>query len=291
MDPLATPTLNQSVRPYNPFTYQEMIKVIWWDEMLYTLSELLYYQNVSNRMREYLDDIGDDIDETRSTFDINKKIWYIVKNYLTEENDKFYKWELNAGDKKSYAGLIIPWYSTWWYEVWYINSNGNDNVTPWFDDTENRIKEASTGWDDWDGWVSGSLFTEDPSDAEATQEFKKECWFDINQALLLYSFESWKFEWFEWLTCWLKQVAKKPLTVEIYFPTAPTLSSITEPIEESLTDFKDNMQQFWNEMEEFLAPAWSTIETYKNMPVTKNMDEKTKQAFNYTLSGSPPASR
>jgi hypothetical protein len=42
--------------------------------MLYTLSELLYYQNVSNRMREYLDDIGDDIDETRSTFDINKKI-------------------------------------------------------------------------------------------------------------------------------------------------------------------------------------------------------------------------
>lgn len=282
MDPLATPTLNQSVRPYNPFTYQEMIKVIWWDEMLYTLSELLYYQNVSNRMREYLDDIGDDIDETRSTFDINKKIWYIVKNYLTEENDKFYKWELNAGDKKSYAGLIIPWYSTWWYEVWYINSNGNDNVTPWFDDTENRIKEASTGWDDWDGWVSGSLFAEDPSDAEATQEFKKECWFDINQALLLYSFESWKFEWFEWLTCWLKQVAKKPLTVEIYFPTAPTLSSITEPIEESLTDFKDNMQQFWNEMEEFLAPAWSTIETYKNMPVTKNMDEKTKQAFNYT---------
>jgi hypothetical protein len=28
MDPLATPTLNQSVRPYKPFTYQEMIKVI-----------------------------------------------------------------------------------------------------------------------------------------------------------------------------------------------------------------------------------------------------------------------
>ena len=270
VDKLWTPTKDKSVRPYWKFTYDEMIKVIWWDEMLYTLAELLYYQSVSNNLREYFDNIWEDINETRETFDINKKISYVMEEYLKEDNDKIYRWEEIEGkdikwERKSYAWLVIPSYSTWWYEVWYINSNWADNVTTDEDDIDITLKwwtsaTRSLTADD----ASNMGYNDKPSDDEASQDIKKDCWYDPNEALSLYDWS-----WFKWLACWLKAVAKKPITVKLYFQTNPTISSITEPLEESWDTYKQSFK--------------TTIDWYEDVPKSsENMNERTHKIVTYT---------
>lgn len=270
VDKLWTPTKDKSIRPYWKFTYDEMIKVIWWDEMLYTLAELLYYQSVSNNLREYFDNIWEDINETRQTFDINKKISYVMEEYLKEDNDKIYRWEEIEwkeikGERKSYAWLVIPSYSTWWYEVWYINSNWADNVTTDEDDIDITLKwwtsaTRSLTADD----ASNMGYNDKPSDDEASQDIKKDCWYDPNEALSLYDWS-----WFKWLACWLKAVAKKPITVKIYFQTNPTISNITEPLEQSWDSYKQSFK--------------TTIDWYEDVPKSsENMSERTHKIVTYT---------
>ena len=270
VDKLATPTKNKTFRPYWEFTYNEMIKSIWWDEMLYTLAELLYYQSVSNNIREYYDNIWEDIDETRQTFDINKKINYIMEEYLKEDNDKIYRWEKipwkdNNWERKSYAWLVIPSYSTGWYEVWYINSNWADNISPDIDDIDIALKwgisstRSLTADEIWNIW-----YDDEPWDDEASQDVKKDCWYDPNEALSLFDWS-----WFKWLECWLKAVAKKPLTVKVYFQTSPTISSITEPLEQTREDYKSKFK--------------TTIDWYSDTPTSdENLNERTHSILTNT---------
>jgi len=269
VDMLATP--NKAVRPYGKFTYDEMIKAIGWEEMLYTLAELLYYQSVTNSTREYHDNIWKDIDETRQTFDINKKIGYVVSEYLKEYNDKIYRWEPVPWkenlklERKSYAGLVIPSYSTWWYEVWYINSNWADNVSPDIDDIDIALKwwlsttRSTTADDQSEVW-----YEDTPTDDEASQDIKKDCWYDPNESLSLFDWS-----WFKWLACWLEAVWKKPVTVKIYFQTSPTISSITEPLEQTRDDYKKSFN--------------TTIEGYEDTPQSsENLSQRTKAIISNT---------
>ena len=268
VDPLWTP--DKSVRPYWYFTYDEMIAAIGWDEMLYTLAELLYYQSVSNHIREYFDNVWEDINETRSTFDINKKIGYIMEEYLKEDNDKIYRWEKIEWkdikwERKSYAWLVIPTYSTWWYEVWYINSNWADNIAPDVDDIDITLKwwqsatRSLTADELWDIW-----YDDEPWDDEASLDIKKDCWYDPNEPLSLYDGS-----WFKWLACWLKAVAHKPVTVKVYFQTSPTISSISEPLEQTWDDYKNSFK--------------STIEWYADMPKSdENLNQRTQDILTNT---------
>ena len=130
--------------------------------MLYTIAEILYYQSVAINSREYHDNIWEDIDETRQTFDINKKIGYIMTEYLKEDNDKILRWEKIEWkdikwERKSFAWLVIPSYNTWWYEVWYINSNWADNISAENDDIDTVLK-----W--WIAATRSATATEDVSE-------------------------------------------------------------------------------------------------------------------------------
>lgn len=74
VDPLATPTLASNIRPYKPFTYQEMLTALGGEKMLNTLAYSLAYLNSPIQNRPFSDDISTDISLTKKAFDINQKI-------------------------------------------------------------------------------------------------------------------------------------------------------------------------------------------------------------------------
>ncbi|MDO4713764.1 MAG: hypothetical protein Q4B28_03845 [bacterium] len=131
VNPLATPTLEKTIRPYQLFTYEEFLQAIGGEAVLNTLAELLYYQNIGISHRPLSDDIAQDIKFSQEHFDINKKIDYILSQYLTEQNDQ------KLTDNNTIAPLILPKYSSQGYEVGFINSSDNDYIA-------NATKNASS---------------------------------------------------------------------------------------------------------------------------------------------------
>ena len=85
---MATPLLDNNIRRYASFTYDEVLKSIGGEKMLNTLAELLYYQNIAIKSRAISDDITKDISFSDSSFDINNKVGYVVDNYLSQHNDQ-----------------------------------------------------------------------------------------------------------------------------------------------------------------------------------------------------------
>jgi hypothetical protein len=73
--------------------------------MINTLAELLYYQSVTNKVKGIYDEITEDIQDTRNTFDLNEKISYIIKNYLAQDMKKYYH------EKGTIEDLVIPAYN------------------------------------------------------------------------------------------------------------------------------------------------------------------------------------
>jgi hypothetical protein len=73
--------------------------------MVNTLAELLYYQSVTNKVKGIYDEITEDIQDTRNTFDLNEKISYIIKNYLSQDMKKYYH------EKGTIEDLVIPSYN------------------------------------------------------------------------------------------------------------------------------------------------------------------------------------
>ncbi|MBU0626169.1 hypothetical protein KKG31_07860 [Patescibacteria group bacterium] len=52
------------------------------------LGKVMYYQNITRQEKRTQTDILDDINETKTAFDINKKTSYITNNYLVKDNDQ-----------------------------------------------------------------------------------------------------------------------------------------------------------------------------------------------------------
>lgn len=74
VDPLATPTLSGNIRPYKPFTYEELLAALGGEKMLSTLAYALAYHNSPVQNRPLSDDIKTDLNNTKEAFDINQKI-------------------------------------------------------------------------------------------------------------------------------------------------------------------------------------------------------------------------
>ena len=105
------------------------------DEKLDMIAKLLYYQNITWPERLEQDTVNKDITEIKNSFDINQKIQYVTKTYLTKDNDQ--------------GKFITPLYNATGYEVGYINSDGDDYVvskpTPAFiQQIQNVQKTGST---------------------------------------------------------------------------------------------------------------------------------------------------
>ena len=69
------------------------------------LGKIMYYQNITRQeKRIQTGDILNDINETKTAFDINRKTSYIMNNYLIKDN-------VLAQDPNQ-APFLLPTYST-----------------------------------------------------------------------------------------------------------------------------------------------------------------------------------
>jgi len=58
------------------------------EKAIETIAKLMYYQNITRQEKLPQTNVIADINETKSSFDINKKTSYIMKNYLSDGNDQ-----------------------------------------------------------------------------------------------------------------------------------------------------------------------------------------------------------
>ncbi len=202
LDQLATPTLNATVRPYQPFSSQEFVDAIGGESMLRSLAELLYYQNSSHPTKETTDTIKEEIQSLKDSFNINKKIELVLKDYLSEKSRNFY-----TNEKKWFASMILPGYAEKGYEVGFFNSNDDDSLF-WSptDASETPVYENNPSTAQWTN-----------SDDEMSVNIAQQCGFTIDEALLLYNFQTGKFDWWEGLKCRLKETKESPFRLKLSF--------------------------------------------------------------------------
>ncbi len=240
VDPLATPSLESWVRSYAPFTYEEFLEAIGGEKMLNTIAELLYFQSITNQIKVYSDEIQKDIKWQKEGFDINERIAYIIDNYLAQGRKEFYENERN-----SFANFVIPSYMSKGYEVGYINSDYDDTILP-------HQEEAFETFNQEIEPPESPALDQSPADSFEAEEVKSECWFDINEGLLLYNFETKKFDRWEGLQCWLKEVKQKPVELKLSFEWS--LGSV--PFKESLSgDILSPLKDARNEYQEEFKPS------------------------------------
>ena len=232
VDFLATPLLDNNIRRYELFTYDEVLKSIGGEKMLNTLAELLYYQNIAIKSRAISDDITKDISFSDSSFDINNKVGYVVDNYLSQHNDQI------LSSQWIYPQLALPTYASKGYEVWFINSNDSDTI-----DYKGSVKKSDEEPIlDEVGTASNKLSDVDSQQWDIYND-QKECWFDYNDTLLLYDIKEANSPWLRGFGCWLKEVVKKPAKLSI--SVSASLNSFSElwsrinPLEEMRNSFDD----------------------------------------------------
>lgn len=242
-DEYATPYTGH--RPYKPFTYEEFVDAIWWEQMLDVIADVLYYQNLTNKKKLSSSWVNEDISFIKKTFNINDKRENVLEDYLTEGNEE-----------KKHPLLVIPKYELSGYEVAYVNSNGGDYIIP---------SEV----------YSGISLVEDQRDnarvkirrletSPQLQESNNKCNIPMNWRLPLFG---WTTTWLQWFLCWWKETKESPLRIKLSFDGSlwdvivsswfnafmkSLWKSLISETEESLIDWKDAMSDYGDEWETLL---------------------------------------
>jgi hypothetical protein len=196
--PKASPSLTSNVRPYNLFTYNDLLNALGGTSQLDTIAELLYYQNLTNTEKQSDNLIETDISNTRASFDINNKVKYTLQEYLIQ------------GNKKS--PLILPNYREKGYEVAYINSDGSDYIqntqVPTF------VAQAQQQQTDFD--AKKVIPPEELSPTE--QEIQEQCNIPIDGSVLLFDIQGTdKTPRLTAFKCRLEETKKTPIKVSLDF--------------------------------------------------------------------------
>ncbi len=170
------------------------------DEKLDMIAKLFYYQNITRPERLQQSTVTEDIVEIKNSFDINQKISQITNAYLKQWNDQ--------------GKFITPVYNTTWYEVGYINSDGEDYVsaktTPAFIQqiqSAQAKKTKTTPRNAYEEWASADL-----------QEEVDSCeWVDTDGAALLVKLSPFSSPWGKAMVCRAKKILKKPFDIQVSF--------------------------------------------------------------------------
>lgn len=85
------------------------------DQKLSMIARFLYQQNNARPEKLVQTGVVENINESKSSFDINQKIQQITQTYLTKNNDQ--------------GKFVTPTYKSKGYEVAYINTDGQDYVS------------------------------------------------------------------------------------------------------------------------------------------------------------------
>ena len=162
------------------------------------IANIIYYQNVSRPTKIIWTTILDDIDNQKANVDMNEKVSYAVKNYLTANNNK---WK-----------YLSPNYRDKWYEVAFINTNWNDNIdyeavpdiVQWIQTFSNNYQAPTNYWNE-------------PSNLE--EELMNECNIPTNEWVLLFDLSNgFSSPWRDAVKCRWEKTKEKPLEIKVIFP-------------------------------------------------------------------------
>ncbi len=224
---LATPN-----RTYQLFDNNHLIDTIW-DDNIKTISQILYYHNITNQQTKIWATIQEDIQNKVDWFDINQKISNVMSNYLIENNDQW--------------PLVTPTYNSKWYEVWFLNSDWQDYISS--KPLPNFIQQIQE---------SKSKFTENNTNNQIPQEksefeeqLNTECWINQDWTALLIDLSDFSSPWIKAFKCWIKKTLAKPFEISVTFPFA------TNSLDNFVTtnEVKSQSQWFWSQRSA-LNPDW-----------------------------------
>ena len=244
---LATPDM--AVRPYNYFTYEDFENALWWSWVLDAISEMLYYQSLTNKKKLSTWVVAEDIELIKKSFSLNDKREWVLKDYLTEWNDEIKN-----------PLLVIPTYELSWYEVAYVNSDWKDYIIPTEEDID--IKMANTKRN-----APKIKRHQTVPPIEDT-----ECNIPVNWKLPLFKLDWWevKSPWYEGVKCWWRRTLEQPYKLEVTFDRAfgevivwswfaefmkSIWKSYISETKEELTTWWDQMSKYADARESLLTPG------------------------------------
>ena len=245
---LATP--DKTVRQYSWFTYEDFEDALWWSWVIDAISEMLYYQSLTNKKKLSTWAVAEDIELIKKSFNLNDKREETLKDYLTEWTGEDLKTIKNPL-------FVIPTYELSWYEVAYVNSDGKDYILPTEEDIDTTTKSYTT-----------KIRRSQPIQEE--KNFDKECNIPTNWRLPLFKLEWLKVTspWAKWFKCWWEQTLKQPAKIEITFDRSlweVIIGSWFKTFLESLWKayFSETQEEFtaWGDQMTKFADPWDSLLT------------------------------
>ncbi|MCX6825442.1 MAG: VCBS repeat-containing protein [candidate division SR1 bacterium] len=203
------------------------------DDKLDMIAKLLYYQNITWPERLQQTSVAGDIEEIKSSFDVNRKISNIVNTYLTEGSDQ--------------GKFITPIYNTTGYEVGYINSDGEDYVSskplPSFIQQIQAAQEKSTSKTN----TPANAFRETTSSSDELQAQADSCeGVDAQGVSLLFDISTMSSPWMKAMKCRGKQILKKPFDIKISFANSvgPIVTNTIQDTQNTIQNTEAQWKQY-----------------------------------------------
>ena len=251
---LATP--EKSVRPYAYFTYEDFENALWWSWVLDAISEMLYYQSLTNKKKLSTWVVADDIELIKKSFSLNDKREWVLNDYLTEWNEKIKN-----------PLLVIPTYELSGYEVAYVNSDGKDYIIPTEVDIDTASNSTNTIVD------ISKIRRHQPTQQE--EDLDDKCDIPSNWKLPIFAVEWWTptSPWYEWLKCRWKHTLEEPFKIKLTFDKslweifmATWLADYIKNTDvwQSFTAWGDQMSKFADDWESLLTP-WTWYDADKDI--------------------------
>ena len=226
------------------FTYGEFVDALWWEKMLDVISETLYYQSLTNTRKLSSENVGEDIELIKSSFNLNDKRWQILKDYLTRWNEK----------SKNLV-FEIPTYSISWYEVAFINSDWRDYI--FSEDNVSSVWYSSNFGENDSNLYANYYWNRQPTQQE--KNIDDECNVPPSWKLPLFKIGEWS-PWLEWFICWINKTIESPLKVKLTFGSSLwdilSADSLKDYIKNS--DVGQSFIDWWNSVDQYWD-AWDNI--------------------------------
>ena len=238
--PLATP--DKALHSCgSPFSYDEFVEALWWEKMLSTISEVLYYQSLTNKSKLSSWNVQEDIDLIKKSFSLNEKREQVLQDYLVEWNEKI-----------KHPIFEIPTYELLWYEVAYVNSDWKDYIFPADDLSQEFTQETVES-------TSESFDIDRRQSSNQEKKIDEECGVPSSWKLPILKID-WSSPWFKWFKCWLKKTIQKPITVKLKFDNSLWEILSPDSLKENVKEPTSSNQSFmdWGNATQY-ADKWDEI--------------------------------
>ena len=245
---------------YKPHTYNllsenYLINKLW-EEKISEIAEQLYYLNLWWKKKPVLSSLSWEINYLYKSFNINEKIWYLVKNYIDTES----KYNINWNDI-SHKNVNFPLKpNKWWYEAWIIISKNTDSDI-WQKDKWWFLNSKF--------WNNRNIINNNPLPINVSNANPNECWRPLWEAVII-------FQWPSAFMCRLKETLKKPFKIGstsecVVWQTLEDAKDALDKLE------KDDGSEYKNDPNKY--EQWKKWKLYIDNNITVNSN---KQSYFYT---------